>query len=494
MSLDARIGRVLMVAPPPDWRRGSLTWLESLQPAGVILFRRHLPDDPDDARAAIARLQAWTSERGETLLVAMDEEGGFVTQANHLVPAPPSARALAWGAQPHTVADVYQRYGRRLRALGMNLDFAPVCDINNNPRNPVIGVRSFGSEPEHVVAYAAAAQKGLDAAGVLSCLKHFPGHGDTDVDSHLARPALPHERARLDAIELRPFRELLGNSPSVMVAHLACPRLGDADLPATLSPRVATTLLRDELGFEGVAVTDAMEMQGVAAEYAPGEAAARALQAGCDLLLHCSELDLAEKAREGLRQALESGDVAAARLEEATSRVDRLRALAVARADQLQAVHPLGEPEQDRRLYAQICRAALRIDNKPAWQMFSRTLRSEGAVHLVGWDDELLGALRQRLQAHDAVVRVTSPEAALEVEPAATVFVMAERRPLDDGSVRRLHHLAQRQPSTLLANLLTPEVDAPVESLFAARMRSADRSDTMLDAVVERWLEMAEER
>jgi beta-N-acetylhexosaminidase len=494
MGLDARIGRVLMVTPPADWMQGSQAWLESLQPAGVILFRHHLSNDPDEIRAAIARLQAWASERGETLLVAMDEEGGFVSQTSHMIPTPPSARALAWGAQPHTVGDVYQHYGRRLRDLGVNLDFAPVCDVNNNPRNPVIGVRAFGVEPELVTAYAAAAQKGLRGAGVLSCLKHFPGHGDTDLDSHLARPALPHDRARLEAVELRPFRELHSESPTLMLAHVACPRLEDGERPATLSPQIATTLLRDEIGFAGVAVTDAMEMQGVAAEFEPGEAAVLALSAGCDLLLHCAGLELVDKARDGLRQALGSGRIAEARLEEATARVDRLRALAVARADQPGAEHPLADPERDRQLYREVCRGALRFENEPGWRLFSRALRSGQAVRLVGTDTDLLTALSERLGTHRVRSMQESADAALQRGSAPSVVILAERRPFDEAAKRKLQLVARSHPSAVLANLLTPEVDEQIAPLFAARMRSADRSDIMLDAVVERWLELADER
>src|SRR5262245_57544402 len=285
MPLDAKLGRVLMVAPPDGWVDGPQDWLEDLQPAGVILFRRNLPADADTARAAIARLHAWAVARGETLLVAMDEEGGFVNQTSEYMPTPPSARALAWAAPPEETRCAFIAHGRRLRDLGVNLDFAPVCDVNVNPKNPVIGVRAFGSEPALVTAYATAVHAGLSESGILTCAKHFPGHGDTDVDSHLALPVLPHDRSRLDRVELVPFRALLPHVPVVMVAHLACPQVGDGRLPATLSRRITTDLLRGEMGFAGVAVTDAMDMQGVAGQFGDEEAAVRALVAGCDLLL-----------------------------------------------------------------------------------------------------------------------------------------------------------------------------------------------------------------
>ena len=272
MPEESRLGKLLMVAPPDGWVDGAQDWLDDLQPAGIILFKRNLPADFDAARAAVARLHEWAAKRGETLLVAADEEGGFVTQTSAWLPVPPAARALAWMGEPELVRQAFARYSKRLRHFGINLDFAPVCDVNNNPLNPVIGARSFATEAAAVTLYARAVHDGLAAAGVLSCAKHFPGHGDTDVDSHLALPVVAHDRARLEHVELVPFRALAAEVPVVMVAHVACPAVGDGALPATLSPRIATALLRHEVGFTGVAVTDAMDMQGVAGQFGDEEA------------------------------------------------------------------------------------------------------------------------------------------------------------------------------------------------------------------------------
>jgi beta-N-acetylhexosaminidase len=291
MELNALLGQVLMVAPPDGWIDGSQDWLDDLQPAGIILFKRNLPGDFATAQRAIARLHEWGDRRRRALVIAADEEGGFVTQSSAWFPVPPAARALAWSGEPELGRRAFARYGARLRDLGIDLDFAPVCDVNNNPRNPVIGARSFGSEAKLVTSWARAVLEGLATAGVLGCAKHFPGHGDTDVDSHLALPVVSHDRARLEHIELVPVRALAGTVPVVMVAHVACPNVGDGKLPATLSPRIASELLRHELGFTGVAVTDAMDMQGVAGQFGEAEAAVLAMQAGCDLLLYCFEID-----------------------------------------------------------------------------------------------------------------------------------------------------------------------------------------------------------
>ncbi len=511
MTVDPRVGRVLMVAPPDDWAHGPTDWLDALQPAGVILFRRHIPDDLESTRAAIARLQAWASRHGDTLLIAADEEGGFVSQIAHLVPVPPSARALARAADPEQVRDVFVHYGRRMRDLGLNLDFAPVCDVNNNPLNPVIGVRSFGSEAHDVAAYARAVHEGLAAAGVLSCLKHFPGHGDTDVDSHLARPVIAHDRDRLDAVELLPFRELLAVAPTIMAAHVDCPKLDATGVPATLSEPILVHLLRQELGFKGVVVTDALEMQGVADEFGAGEAAVRALQAGCDLLLRCDSVENALAGAGAIQKALESGALETTRLDEAVARVDRLRALAVAAGDQVALAEPLRDPADEAQQYRLLCREALEWTDVSRWSALAAQAHEGRTLRLASSNTELLARLAQRLESRGVECEsiALDPEggtmhtgAAPGSETAASgtgggvlenvdVLVLAERRPLSETARDQIRTLAAASPGAVLANLLTPEVDEPIAALFDARLRSLDQSDLMLDTVVETWLARA---
>ncbi len=485
MEVDAHIGRILMVAPPDDWLERSRDWFDDFQPAGIILFRRHLPDDLGAARAAVARLHAWGASAGRPLLIAADEEGGFVTQTPHLFPVPPSARALAWAASPAEVRGVYARYGARLQDLGIDWDFAPVCDVNDNPRNPVIGVRSFGNTPDLVRDYAGAAQAGLEDAGVLSCLKHFPGHGDTDVDSHLALPVLAHGRDRLDRVELVPFRGLLDAAPAVMVAHLACPQLGDGDLPATLSACVTTDLLRGELGFRGVAITDAMEMEGVAGVFGRGEAAVRALLAGCDLLLYCFELEGVEEARAGIRAALDSGRLPMARLSAAAARVEKLAT--TRKPSSTASKTRASEAAADARAYRELCSRALRLENAPGWQMLEERASRE-RLWLVGWNDEVLRQLSGHLAARGIDSQCSLPgEIARSGWKAdsPTLVVLAERRPLEAEAVASLRQIAAPTHGAGLVNLLTPEVDAPLRDHFPTRLQTADKSDLMLDVVAE---------
>ena len=490
MARDPHVGRVLMVSPPDDWAHGATDWLDALQPAGVILFRRHLPDDIEATRAAIARLRAWAALHGDTLLIAMDEEGGFVSQISHLVPTPPSARALARATDPDSVRDTFARYGRRMRDLGVNLDFAPVCDVSSNPRNPVIGVRSFGNDAELVSMYARAVHEGLASVGVLSCLKHFPGHGDTDVDSHLARPVIAHERARLDAVELVPFRDLVHAAPTVMVAHVECPGLDGAagrGTPATLSSRILNGLLRGELGFEGVIVSDALEMQGLSNEFGPGDAAALALGAGCDLLLRCDSVENAMASARGIEAALASGKLTQSRLAAAAARVDRLRALAAAGSDRPELAAPLADASREQQTYRLICRAAVQWSGESRWAAVATEARGGRALRLAGWNADVLDRFATRLDAH-GVQCETCVLGAAAVPEAVDLLVLAERRPLSDAALALAAELADRSPHMLLANLLTPEVDEPIAPRFAARLRSFDHSDLMLDTVVDTWL------
>jgi beta-N-acetylhexosaminidase len=481
MSWDALIGRVLMVAPPEGWQAGDTRWLEEIQPAGVILFRRHLPDDAEEARAAIARLQAWSSQRGETLLIAMDEEGGFVSQTQDWFPVPPSARALARGGTPSTTRKAYRHYGARLHALGVNIDFAPVCDVNNNPLNPVIGVRSFAHGADEVSAHALAAHEGLTSAGLLSCAKHFPGHGDTEVDSHLALPVVSHDRQRFDAIELKPFRSLLPHVPLVMVGHLACPGIGDGELPATLSNSITTGLLRDALGFRGVAVTDSMDMEGVRAEFGYRTAAPRALDAGCDLLLYCFELDAVRQAKQGIRSAIADGTLSEERLHQAADRVDHLRALAVARGDAPETARPLPPLEEDLLLYRSLCQRSLQATGIEAWNSLAHRLHNGEPLCLHGFDSGVVDRLVQKLSARDCRVEVVGNWF------QATLLVLAERRPLDAELLRTMQAVHMEKEKRFLANLLTPEVDVSIRDEFIATVHTADASDTMLDVFAE-WL------
>jgi beta-N-acetylhexosaminidase len=209
--------------------------------------------------------------------------------------------------------------GRELRCLGVTLNFAPVVDVDTNPDNPVIGDRAFSDDPERVVACAGAFLRGLRSGGIQSCLKHFPGHGDTLLDSHLALPTVAHARERLEAIEIMPFRRLATQADSMMTAHVVYPEL-DPDQPATLSRRICHDLLRAQLGFDGVLFSDDLEMQAIAGHGQLEDSALRAVEAGCDLLLCCSSADAQQRVHQALTRALEQSPAFRARCLEAAGR------------------------------------------------------------------------------------------------------------------------------------------------------------------------------
>ena len=307
---------------------------------GVIL----LGGSAAELRLRTEQLQRWA---GGPLLLCADVEEGVGQRfegASWLVP--PLSLGRLHRSEPERAEALAERYGhctgRQARLLGLNWVLGPVCDVNNNPANPVINVRAWGENPETAGALAAAFVRGCQAEGVLACAKHFPGHGDTSSDSHLELPLLAHSRARLEAVELPPFRAAIAAGvASVMTAHLQLPTL-DSQHPATLSPAVLTQLLRRDLGFSGLVVTDALVMEAISAHHGAAEAAVLAFAAGADLILMPAD---AEAAIDGLLEALETGRISHARVAESLER--RSRALANSTpSPEVPASSPLDDLEQ----------------------------------------------------------------------------------------------------------------------------------------------------
>ncbi|MGW7100538.1 glycoside hydrolase family 3 protein [Streptomyces sp. NPDC054883] len=286
----------------------------------VGLFGRNITS-PDQLGRLTAQLRA---ERDD-VLVAIDEEGGDVTRLE-VRDGSSFPGNLALGSVDDTglTRDVARELGRRLAACGVNLNWAPSADVNSNPDNPVIGVRSFGADPHLAARHTAACVEGLQAAGVAACTKHFPGHGDTNVDSHLALPRIDADLDTLTARELVPFKAAVeAGTKAVMSAHIVVPAL-DPTRPATLSPQILTGLLRKELGYEGLIVTDGMEMNAIAGTYGIERGSVLAIAAGADAI--CVGGGLADEAvvlrlRDALVAAVREGALAEERLADAAARV-----------------------------------------------------------------------------------------------------------------------------------------------------------------------------
>ncbi|MFE9608931.1 glycoside hydrolase family 3 protein [Streptomyces sp. NPDC006012] len=300
----------------PDWVLRRLD--EGL--ASVGLFGRNIAS-PEQLAALTARLRA---ERDD-ILVAVDEEGGDVTRLDvHTGSGFPGNRALGVVDDVALTRDVARELGRRLAACGVDFNWAPVADVNTDPANPGIGVRSFGADPALAARHVAAYVTGLQSAGVAACTKHFPGHGDTTVDSHHALPRVDVSADLLHSRELVPFRAAIeAGTQAVMTAHILVPAL-DADRPATLSGRILTELLRGGLGYTGLIVTDGMDMQAIAATYGMERGTVLAIAAGADAICAGggpSDEATVSRLRDALVAAVRSGELPEERLADAAERV-----------------------------------------------------------------------------------------------------------------------------------------------------------------------------
>lgn len=267
---------------------------------GVTLFARNI-GTPEETRQLIAELHALAPE-GAPLCVAVDQEGGRVQRLRAPWTEFPTARRLGENDDVATTRALARALGTELCDVGFDLDFAPCCDVDSNPANPVIGDRSFARDADAVVRHACAFIEGLQSTGVAACAKHFPGHGDTCVDSHLALPRVSTSIDRLRSVEWPPFHAARhAGVASMMTAHVVVESL-DAERPATLS-RTALDVLRHDIGYEGIVFSDDLEMKAVADHYTADEIARLALEAGVDVLLVCSRDDLRDSVLEALESA-----------------------------------------------------------------------------------------------------------------------------------------------------------------------------------------------
>ncbi len=320
---------------------------------GVCLFRGNMTDS-----VQLAKLTADLRDAmGPNALIAIDQEGGAVVRSTW-VPAPPAAMGL--GAADDT--DLAYRTGaavaRAAKSLGFNWNFAPVLDLNNNPNNPVIAERSFGAEPKRAVELAMAWMAGSHAEGVACCVKHFPGHGDTHVDSHRDLPTVDKALPELDALELAPFRAAAPVAPAMMTAHIVYPAI-DPDNPATMSPAILDGILRKQWNYKGIIITDGMDMHAIAGRYGVGNAAVRALLAGADMVMALGTTETQNETLDAIAAALADGSLSQAAVDE---RLARLNALAQAYPCQQRSYK---EDAADRVIMAEGWRRALTARGNP---------------------------------------------------------------------------------------------------------------------------------
>jgi beta-N-acetylhexosaminidase len=291
--------------------------LQEKRQAGVMLFKRNV-----ESVAAVHELSreiCAATASGFGPMISVDQEGGRVRRLPEPCVQLPPMRLLGSIGHEGLIRRAAGAVGAELFALGVNVNFAPVLDVDSNPKNPVIGDRSFSDNPDVVSNLGIAFAQGLQSRGVLACGKHFPGHGDTDQDSHLALPVVAHDRERLEAVELAPFRRAVRTVGAFMTAHVVFEAI-DPSLPATLSKLVIQDFVRREMGYDGLVFSDDLEMRALADRFTVEESAVQAIRAGCDVLLICEHGDLADRAHAALLAEAERDDSFRARCTEAANR------------------------------------------------------------------------------------------------------------------------------------------------------------------------------
>ena len=327
MSTEQKIGQLIHVGMPGKAMSPAiLKELQEHYAGGVILFAANMQDKAQLSSLTKSLQEAALDATGIPLLISTDQEGGRVKRVGQWgVEQFPSAMAMGQADEVMLTEAVGFFTGLRLRELGIQVVLAPTLDINNNPENPVINTRSFGSDRAMVVRHGVALDRGLRKSGSLGSIKHFPGHGDTDTDSHLALPIIEKSLAELKEFELIPFEEaILQGAELVMSAHILFPAL-DKERPATLSPAVINGLLRTDLGFQGLVITDAMEMDAIDQNYSTERAAVMALQAGADILLLTSRGEVSDRMFNGVKDAIDSGELSMEQVDQSVLRQLRIK-------------------------------------------------------------------------------------------------------------------------------------------------------------------------
>jgi beta-N-acetylhexosaminidase len=325
LSLEAKVGQLFVAGFDGTRATGDITELITEHHLGSVIYFSRNVESPSQLRRLSAELRECVPDDMPPLCIAIDQEGGRVARISWETELP-SAMTIGAADDAALATSAGRAVGHELRTLGIDLNLAPVLDVNNNPDNPVIGVRSFGEQPAAVARLGTGFVAGLQKAGVMACGKHFPGHGDTTVDSHLDLPSIEHDRDRLDRVELRPFRAAIDTGiASLMTAHVAFPATDETERPATLSERVITDLLREELGFDGLVISDCMEMDAISERIGTSEGAVQAIRAGCDLIIVSHTPAQQRAAIDSVVEAVKSDRISEERVNASVRRVLRAK-------------------------------------------------------------------------------------------------------------------------------------------------------------------------
>ncbi len=325
MSIDEKIGQLLFVGFTGTILTDEAKELiEQYKVGGIILFAHNLKN-PSQTLELINDLKATNEKNHLPLFIGVDQEGGRVSRLPGELTKLPSNSKIAEVNDPLLSFEIGTVLGQQLNAFGFNLNFAPVLDVNSNPNNPVIGDRSFGSDPKIVSRLGIETMKGMQLQQVIPVIKHFPGHGDTEVDSHLELPLVHKSLEDLHKLELIPFRQAIDRGTDVvMIAHILLPQL-DPTNPATLSHLVITGLLRNDLGYDGVVITDDMTMKSITNQYDIGTAAVESIKAGSDIIMVAHDYNSILFTIEALKKAVSNGELTEEQINESLARIIDLK-------------------------------------------------------------------------------------------------------------------------------------------------------------------------
>lgn len=320
LTLDEKIGQMIMAGmegttPEPE----TIRLIENYKVGGIIFFRKNLTSYSQSLQL-VNGIKRANSGNPIPLFLSVDQEGGRVTRLPGLEELPTN-KEIGLQNDPKLSYQIGSILAEALHAFGMNMNYAPVIDVNSNPKNPVIGDRSFGDNPSLVSTLGIQTMKGMEANDIIPVVKHFPGHGDTSVDSHLELPQIDKSLEALHELELIPFIDAIDEGADVvMVAHILFPLL-DSEFPSSMSKAIMTDLLREELHFDGVIVTDDMNMDAIVNHYEPGEAAVQSVKAGSDVILISKEYNDIVRSIEAIKSAVEKGEISEERINESVQRI-----------------------------------------------------------------------------------------------------------------------------------------------------------------------------
>lgn len=324
MTLDEKIGQMIVAGVEgTSLSAEDRALLHDHGVGGVILYADNI-DSAAQTKSFVNEIKSANPEKKLPLFISVDQEGGRVARLKGVTKVP-TAGTIGKENDAAYARSIGELLGDQLLSQGFNLNYAPVLDVNSNPDNPVIGDRSFGNSAALVSKLGIAVMQGLESKNVIPVVKHFPGHGDTSVDSHIALPVVNKSLDELNKLELIPFKKAIAEGADVvMIAHILLPKL-DSEYPSSLSKAVITDLLRNQLGFDGVVMTDDMTMGAIAENYGLGEASVHSVQAGSDILLVAHGADNAIAAIEAVKKAVASGQISEQRIDESTARIIALK-------------------------------------------------------------------------------------------------------------------------------------------------------------------------